>query len=391
VGPPGEEIYCDEWGRVKVSFPWDRESQNNEFSSCWVRVSQGWAGGSWGSMAIPRIGQDVIIQYVNGDPDQPMITGRTYCGDQLPPYDLPDHKTRMTIKSQTHKGKGFNELRFEDELGKQEVFIHAEKDQNNVVKNNESTVVGNDRNEEVVNNETLKIGNNRYCHIERNDENNVGNDKIQRTNQDYIRQTGRNYESITQKNKTDTVGNDRHEKTKNNHHTLTEGNTIHHTLGKLTLKADHEIEQLTQHLKVSAGQSITLQSPGGRITLDDSGVSIEGLSITIKGEISVPCDGRGDISWIGDGKPATGSLEAFFFLESAESGEPLIGHPYEIRRESGHIFRGITDGNGRTQTVISAETEIINAQALHNPDDTLIIEASYWDSFSVADLDFAKT
>ncbi|MCK2124864.1 type VI secretion system tip protein TssI/VgrG, partial [Pseudomonas sp. PNPG3] len=106
VGPPGEEIYCDEWGRVKVSFPWDRESENNEFSSCWVRVSQGWAGGSWGSMAIPRIGQDVIIQYVNADPDQPMITGRTYCGDQLPPYDLPEHKTRMTIKSQTHKGDG---------------------------------------------------------------------------------------------------------------------------------------------------------------------------------------------------------------------------------------------------------------------------------------------
>ncbi|MHC5129494.1 type VI secretion system tip protein TssI/VgrG, partial [Pseudomonas inefficax] len=116
VGPPGEEIYCDEWGRVKVSFPWDRGSENNEFSSCWVRVSQGWAGGSWGSMAIPRIGQDVIIQYVNADPDQPMITGRTYCGNQLPPYDLPEHKTRMTIKSQTHKGDGFNELRFEDEL-----------------------------------------------------------------------------------------------------------------------------------------------------------------------------------------------------------------------------------------------------------------------------------
>ncbi|WP_284400546.1 type VI secretion system tip protein TssI/VgrG, partial [Pseudomonas putida] len=125
VGPKGEEIYCDQWGRVKVSFPWDRESQDNEFSSCWVRVSQGWAGGSWGSMAIPRIGQDVIIQYVDADPDQPMITGRTYCGNQLPPYDLPKHKTRMTIKSQTHKGDGFNELRFEDELGKEEVFIHA--------------------------------------------------------------------------------------------------------------------------------------------------------------------------------------------------------------------------------------------------------------------------
>ena len=174
VGPKGEEIYCDEWGRVKVSFPWDRESQNNEFSSCWVRVSQGWAGGSWGAMAIPRIGQDVIIQYVNGDPDQPMITGRTYCGDQLPPYDLPDHKTRMTIKSQTHKGDGFNELRFEDELGRQEVFIHAEKDQNNVVKNNETTFVGNDRSERVDHNETISIGDHRVEDVGKNETISIG-------------------------------------------------------------------------------------------------------------------------------------------------------------------------------------------------------------------------
>ncbi len=169
VGPPGEEIYCDEWGRVKVSFPWDRESQNNEFSSCWLRVSQSWAGGSWGAMAIPRIGQDVIIQYVNGDPDQPMITGRTYCGDQLPPYDLPDHKTRMTIKSQTHKGDGFNELRFEDELGKEEVFVHAQKDQNTLVNNNQSLSVGVDRTHQIGQDESVAIGRNRLRVVKAND------------------------------------------------------------------------------------------------------------------------------------------------------------------------------------------------------------------------------
>ncbi len=112
-------------------------------------------------MAIPRIGQDVIIQYVNGDPDQPMITGRTYCGDQLPPYDLPDHKTRMTIKSQTHKGDGFNELRFEDELGKEEVFIHAQKDQNTQVNNNQSLTVGVDRTQSIGQDESVAIGRNR--------------------------------------------------------------------------------------------------------------------------------------------------------------------------------------------------------------------------------------
>ncbi|MEG0245116.1 MAG: type VI secretion system tip protein TssI/VgrG [Pseudomonas sp.] len=177
VGPPGEEIYCDQWGRVKVSFPWDRESQNNEFSSCWVRVSQGWAGGSWGSMAIPRIGQDVIIQYVNGDPDQPMITGRTYCGNQLPPYDLPDHKTRMTIKSQTHKGDGFNELRFEDELGKEEVFIHAQKDQNTHVNNHQSLIVGVDRTQHIGQDESVAIGRNRLRVVKDNDTLKVGGAK----------------------------------------------------------------------------------------------------------------------------------------------------------------------------------------------------------------------
>ncbi|MFK3721587.1 type VI secretion system Vgr family protein [Pseudomonas fulva] len=177
VGPPGEEIYCDEWGRVKVSFPWDRESQDNEFSSCWVRVSQSWAGGSWGAMAIPRIGQDVVIHYVNGDPDQPMITGRTYCGNQLPPYDLPAHKTRMTIKSQTHKGDGFNELRFEDELGKEEVFIHAQKDQNTQVNHNQSLSVGADRAQQVGQDESIAIGRNRLRVVKVNDTLKVGGGK----------------------------------------------------------------------------------------------------------------------------------------------------------------------------------------------------------------------
>jgi type VI secretion system secreted protein VgrG len=190
VGPPGEEIYCDQWGRVKVSFPWDRESQNNEFSSCWVRVSQGWAGGSWGAMAIPRIGQDVIIQYVNGDPDQPMITGRTYCGNQLPPYDLPDHKTRMTIKSQTHKGDGFNELRFEDELGKEEVFIHAQKDQNTQVNNNQSLTVGVDRTQHVGQDESIAIGRNRLRVVKANDTLKVGGGKNDLVAGDYEIEAG---------------------------------------------------------------------------------------------------------------------------------------------------------------------------------------------------------
>ena len=161
VGPSGEEIYCDEFGRVKVQFPWDRYGENNENSSCWIRVSQGWAGGSWGNMAIPRIGQEVIVDFYEGNPDRPIITGRTYNDATKVPYPLPANKTKMTIKSNTHKGTGFNELRFEDEAGQEEVFIHAQKDQNNVVLNNETTEVGVNRTEHVGNNETITIDNDR--------------------------------------------------------------------------------------------------------------------------------------------------------------------------------------------------------------------------------------
>jgi|GEM_PF-1474402 len=161
VGPKGEEIYCDEHGRVKVQFPWDLKGENNEHSSCWIRVSQGWAGAGWGGMAIPRIGQEVIVDFLEGDPDQPIITGRTYHAVNTPPYGLPANKTRMSIKSQTHKGKGFNELRFEDENGQEEVFIHAQRDQNNIVGNDETTQVGVNRTESVAKNEIIQIAENR--------------------------------------------------------------------------------------------------------------------------------------------------------------------------------------------------------------------------------------
>ncbi|HDX8597936.1 TPA: type VI secretion system tip protein VgrG, partial [Aeromonas dhakensis] len=120
VGPEGEEIYCDEHGRVKLQFPWDRYGSSNDQSSCWVRVSQGWAGGQYGMMAIPRIGHEVIVSFLEGDPDQPIVTGRTYHATNRPPYELPANKTRTVLRTETHQGEGFNELRFEDQAGQEE-------------------------------------------------------------------------------------------------------------------------------------------------------------------------------------------------------------------------------------------------------------------------------
>ena len=129
VGPAGEEIFVDQYGRVKVQFHWDREGKKDEKSSCWIRVAQNWAGKKWGAMFVPRIGQEVIVDFLEGDPDQPIITGRVYNAEQMPPYALPDEKTKSTIKTFSSKGGGgFNELRFEDKKGSEQVFIHAEKD-----------------------------------------------------------------------------------------------------------------------------------------------------------------------------------------------------------------------------------------------------------------------
>ena len=278
VGPSGEEIYCDEWGRVKVSFPWDRESNNNEFSSCWVRVSQGWAGGSWGAMAIPRIGQDVIIQYVNADPDQPMITGRTYCGNQLPPYDLPEHKTRMTIKSQTHKGDGYNELRFEDELGRQEVFIHAERDQINVVKHDETTCVGRNRVEQVGNDEQLK----------------VGNDLLQETGRDRTHRVGRSCQVDIGKDLVERIENDHRETTGANHHVAIGGQSELHIKGRQQITIGGGVNQKTTLYQLQASERIEFRSPGGSIVLDQQGITLNGLTLTLLGPTKAAIEGSGN-------------------------------------------------------------------------------------------------
>jgi type VI secretion system secreted protein VgrG len=131
VGKSGEEIWTDQYGRVKVKFHWDQSSAQDETCSCWIRVSQGWAGQQWGSFFIPRIGQEVIVGFLDGDPDRPIITGCVYNGQQTTPYALPNEQTKSTIKSNSSKGgSGYNELRFEDKQGSEEIFVHAQKDMN---------------------------------------------------------------------------------------------------------------------------------------------------------------------------------------------------------------------------------------------------------------------
>jgi type VI secretion system secreted protein VgrG len=159
-GKPKDEIYTDKFGRVKVKFDWDRTAGGDLNSSCWVRVSQVWAGQNWGAIHIPRVGHEVIVEFLDGDPDRPIITGRVYNANNPPPYTLPDHRTQSGIKSRsTNEGapSNFNELRFEDLKGKEEFHIQAERDMSVHVKRNQSTSVGGDRSISVTGNQSTSI------------------------------------------------------------------------------------------------------------------------------------------------------------------------------------------------------------------------------------------
>lgn len=172
VGKSGEEIWTDKYGRVKLQFHWDREGKDDENSSCWVRVAQGWAGKNWGTMFLPRIGMEVIVSFLEGDPDRPLVTGCVYNSDAMPPYTLPADQTKSTIKSNSSKeGGGYNEIRFEDKKGSEEIFVQAEKDFNRVVKNNDTLKVGfekadkGDQTISIKNDQSLDVGGNQTVKI----------------------------------------------------------------------------------------------------------------------------------------------------------------------------------------------------------------------------------
>lgn len=188
VGPSGDEIYTDEYGRIKVQFHWDRYGQNDENSSCWMRVAQIWAGTKWGGIHIPRIGQEVVVNFLEGDPDRPLITGSVYNANTMPPYTLEANKTQSGIKSRSTTGgsaDNFNEIRMEDKIGSEELYIQAEKDENILVKNNksenvgnnETITIGNDRTETVGHDETITVQNNRVETVQVNETLTVGTNR----------------------------------------------------------------------------------------------------------------------------------------------------------------------------------------------------------------------
>ncbi|HEK1683865.1 TPA: type VI secretion system tip protein VgrG [Pseudomonas putida] len=195
VGPAGEEIWTDQYGRVKVHFHWDRHDQSNENSSCWIRVSQAWAGKNWGTMQIPRIGQEVIVSFLEGDPDRPIITGRVYNAEQAVPYDLPGNATQSGMKSRSSKGgspANFNEIRMEDKRGQEQLYVHAERNMDTVVEQNETLSVGASRVQTVGLLETITIGQDRIRAVRRDDMLMVGASKTDSVSTSYLIEVGEN-------------------------------------------------------------------------------------------------------------------------------------------------------------------------------------------------------
>jgi type VI secretion system secreted protein VgrG len=206
VGPGGEEIFTDKYGRVKVQFHWDREAKKKDLkekSSCWVRVSHPWAGKNFGAIHIPRIGQEVVVGFLEGDPDQPLITGRVYNAEQMPPWDLPANATQSGILTRSSKGGAYanaNAIRFEDKKGSEQLWIHAEKNQDIEVENDETHWVGHDRTKTIDHDETVHVKHDRTETVDNDETITVHHDRTE---------TVDNNETITiGKNRTESVGVD---------------------------------------------------------------------------------------------------------------------------------------------------------------------------------------
>ncbi|MFT6389714.1 MAG: type VI secretion system secreted protein VgrG [Cellvibrionaceae bacterium] len=268
VGPKGEEIYIDEHGRIKVQFIWDREGKTDENSSCFVRVVQSWAGNQWGTSFIPRMGQEVIVNFLDGDPDRPLVTGAVYNGKNKPTYPS---KTQSGIKTRSTKGgtpQNYNELRFEDKKGSEQIYVHAEKDLDTQVENNETLTVDNDRTKIVKHDENSTIENDRNKTVNNN-------------------QT----ESIKQ-NKTIDVGNDHRE-------AITGNMTIHVDKDLKESVTGQYLEDVTKHyglhaktITMDADDKIIIKTGAAQIVMESNGdITISGKTINIKGSSNVVIKG----------------------------------------------------------------------------------------------------
>jgi type VI secretion system secreted protein VgrG len=335
VGPSGEEIYTDKYGRVKVHFHWDRKGRQDDDASCWIRVSQPWAGKGWGAISIPRIGQEVVVDFLEGDPDRPLITGRVYNAIEQVPYPLPDNQTVSTFKTNSSKGGGgFNELRFEDKKGKEDIFLHAAKDLDIRVENDTRQTVCRDR------------------HL------------------------------IVQRDQIEEIRRDHHVTIKGKQAVEVQGPHSMTVKGNCVLKTKNLIAQADLSCGISAGVGVVVMAPdiclvgcGGFIRIGPSGVNIVGSMVTINsggGPAQFPgseslCPQPPDEAGKGDpGEQDTGagggadakthdpdkSKDKTDWIEINlvdADGKPVPGERYQVTLPDGSVDEGTLDDKGHVR------------------------------------------
>jgi type VI secretion system secreted protein VgrG len=276
VGKQGEEIWVDKYGRVIVQFYWDRVGQKNENSSCWIRASQPWAGGNWGAMWIPRIGQEVLVSFLEGDPDRPVITGRVYNANQMPPYALPDYQTRSTFMSRSSKGgssSNYNELRFEDLKGQEQIFMNAEMDMDLRVEKDSREFIGANRHLIVTTNQVEQIQTDKHLHVKGNHFEAVDGNMS-------LNVTGNQMESVTGNKSLAVTGNQSESVTGNLSLAVT--GQQQDTSMSYAMKTDTTI-----HLNagvsavIEAGVDLTLKVGSNFIDINPAGVFITGTMVFI--------------------------------------------------------------------------------------------------------------
>ena len=272
-GGDGQEIWVDNYGRVKVMFPWDRASA----CSCWVRVSQDWAGKGWGAINIPRVGQEVVVSFLEGDPDRPLITGRVYNAEQTTPYALPQYGTRTTFKTRSSTGGGddnYNELRFEDKTSEEQVFIRGEKDYDTRIKHDAREWIGNDRSLMVKNDQKESVDGELHLQVSGKQIEKIGGDL-------HLQVSGSQIEKI---------GGDMNHSVLGNLNQKT-GATIsiqagENFYGKSGVNYAHEAGEMI-HLKagmimvLEAGVQLSLKVGGNFIDIGPEGIAIQGTMVMI--------------------------------------------------------------------------------------------------------------
>ncbi|SDZ72381.1 type VI secretion system secreted protein VgrG [Variovorax sp. YR266] len=287
TGPAGREIWTDEYGRVKLSFHWNRYCTKDENSSCWVRVSSPWAGTNFGGIQIPRIGQEVIVDFENGDPDRPIVTGRVYNADNMPPWELPANATQSGLLTRSSEGgndSNANALRFEDKKGQEQVWLHAERNQDIEVEHDETHWVGHDRSKTVDHDQSERIGNNKSIVVGANHDEEIGENKTLTVKQNMSRNVllsssekvglikntvvGVAQNSLVGVERIDVVGKQ---------YDLKVGD-------EYNISAGSDILHYSKSNSTYGTEKILLSGPGGFIQIDDKGIVINAKHIWLKSD-----------------------------------------------------------------------------------------------------------